>query len=94
MSDTQTSISSAWKLRTVVYREDDRTLLTGTEAEVKAEANRLFACAYEADSMNEAAALFSDLYVTRPDGTHQGTRTADPDCFERGEMPQWEAVDW
>jgi homogentisate 1,2-dioxygenase len=86
---------SAWKLQTAVGKDQGLTLLEGTEDEVKAEAARLFTCAYEADDMNETAMmLFADLYITRPDGINEGAHTAHPDYFEHGEQPRWEEVEW
>lgn len=86
---------STWTLQTVQYQAEDKMLAAGTEAEVKAEAGRLFTRAYEsADGMEAAAMLFADLYITKPDGSHQGTFTSDPDGFGHGEMPQWADVDW
>jgi hypothetical protein len=67
------------------------TLCRGSEAEVKAEADRMYRLAIaQADENETAAYLVTELYITRPDGTHQG-------ISEEGYMGDpliWIDVDW
>ncbi len=62
---------------------------------MKDAAAKLFEAAYALPTggMDKAAALFSDLYLTAPDGTHYGA-VADGPGFHRGDMPTWADFGW
>ena len=77
-----------WELKSAT---GDVTLCRGSEAEVKAEADRMYRLALSQDDEYETAAhLVTDLYITKPDGSHQG-------ISEEGYLGDpliWIDVDW
>ena len=75
-----------WKL----MQDEDTTLASGTELEVKAAARGLVR---DAHSRQHEAELRSELYLERPDGTHQGQKY-DGAGFVPGEAIVWVDVDW
>ncbi len=83
----------AWKLETVRYQQPDETLAEGTEAEVKAAAGTLFTAAYADGDTDRARVMFCDLFLTKPDGSHQGIMDNRPG-FNSGDMPVWADVAW
>jgi hypothetical protein len=64
-------------------------LSEGTEAQVKARAQHMLAGKDE----NQEASLREALFVTRPDGTHQGQGIGDG-TFMPGEAIEWIDVEW
>jgi hypothetical protein len=79
-----------WELR---LDEHGGYLSTGTEAHVKAAAQERIALAHHLHNRHEEAELRSDMYLVKPDGTHQGQRY-DEAGFVPGEAIQWIDVDW
>jgi hypothetical protein len=65
----------------------------GTEDEVKAAAQAHVADAHQRFHRDHEAHLRSDMYLVKPDGTHQGQRY-DEAGFVPGEPIQWIDVDW
>ena len=69
----------------------DLTLCRGSEAEVKAEADRMYRLALSQDNDDETAAfMVAGLYITKPDGSHQGIS----DEGYIGDPLIWVDVDW
>jgi hypothetical protein len=68
-------------------------LLTGTEQQVKAAAQDQVDQARKHRFRNHEAMLRSDLFLVKPDGSHQGQRYDDAG-FVPGEAIQWIDVDW
>jgi hypothetical protein len=59
-----------WELKSAT---GDVTLCHGSEAEVKAEADTMYRLALsQGDEHETAAHLLADLYITKPEGSHQG----------------------
>jgi hypothetical protein len=82
---------SVWELKSAT---GDVTLCGGSEAEVKAEADRMYRLALSQDDQGEpittAGFLVTELYITKPDGSHQG-------ISEEGHIGDpliWIDVDW
>jgi hypothetical protein len=77
-----------WELKSAT---GDVTLCRGSEAEVKAEADQMYRLAISQDDENETAAhLVTDLYIIKPDGSHQGI--SEEGYF--GDPLIWIDVDW
>lgn len=77
-----------WELKSAT---GDVTLCRGSQAEVKAEADRTYRLALSQDDENETAAhLVRDLHITKPDGSHQGI--SEEGYF--GDPLIWIDVDW
>jgi hypothetical protein len=88
MSD---EVISVWELNSST---GDVTLCRGSEAEVKAEADRMYRLALSQDDEEEpistAAFLVTEIYITKPDGSHQGIS----DEGHLGDPLIWIDVDW
>lgn len=78
---------TVWKLE----HPAEGVLTDGTEAEVKAAAQALITS--RGSSPAAEAHLREALFLTKPDGTHQGQAYGDG-TFEPGEPITWIDVDW
>lgn len=88
--------ATTWKLvqaPTGSVGTEPKVLATGTEREVKSAAQLKVDDAFERFHREHEALLRSDLYLVKPDGSHQGQKY-DGAGFVPGEAIKWIDVDW
>lgn len=88
VTDLCDEYGGSWKLM-----QDEHTLLTGTEQEVRAMAQEQVTDAHQRYHHQREAELRAELYLERPDGKHLGQKY-DEAGFVPGEPIEWVDVDW